>query len=1695
MIILNNLRNRKDLRILGTFLVVLFFIWHSQYINNNNTNKDVPPKSAPKILTIQPPKKTHPDASIHTNNLLNYFLHQNNIFCPKDSVTPCRSNMISKPAIHKNISNFANQETKKLGKNPSTKKTLNQEQRDFYLKVREHVICSIIYIFAQMFWFTIFIRAQKTLRKLPEIKLNNSEKKLAENVQTNSSVNIENNQRPLKHRKSIIELYKKTNGALLAEEYSSEKILQKLPSLLSTNENRTFPISFIDPLARVNSEPKRAGMFELEFEGLSSTNNTDTQTQNEEIVGHMLKRKSVSENIGLTRRNSEKKLIFGGKVKEFYIGKAPVHKQTLVRKPSRLRNITERKNSLLKEPSISEILKSSNPPRNTEKKILKRHSIDNLKKNNDVTYNRDLNHEYLEKKILEIKSSGPFSVRVFPSLAGSIGITLVSMEIILLIVTIVMTNVMELSQITVSDEINKTTSTMFSRIGTNFTNKIKLANNINSPKVSFTNFFLPNALLSTNQDSTNSSTINLYLKMNSLDGVSSKITPYDYPGVLRRLWQYQSILVLLAIFVVYPFSWLVLKFSQNTGTIKKPKEVIESDNFEGFTGKRQRDISYLDITNLNYNSTMSISDYKPEATTSNSDYTSHSVSYLKIRWRNVVLYLVIFWAALFLVYQALSGIQRIIIPLVEKLYDYCINKNLKHESQLESKLLNDHFLPKKSFFLVRWGKNYLVDPTLQLLYSIFKSNLVYFDLQVIVLIVVFPMVLIYSPIGVLNLIRFLVFVLPLSGSAKRKVVTINTAILKFREKLEKPSENKEKKRSRWSLFEEKSLGTYFKWVSHTNLNNLLISKSSSDEKPQSGNSDPDTKNKSKGIDASDNNQSLRLDHEKDGTNNKESILLSKDSVDEIRKALNDKQEELYNSKIISRTNKNLNVFWSSPSLRNFAFLFLSGLWIFCWFVLVSQSIYGLLNAIYVESTDLRPDSGFSNSGNYTFHYRNDTHQLNGTGYVRYQQNVRLNLTNSILISVFHVIVCVSLFFITFCGFYRLYLEPGSGNIYSKIIGKCSSLGFLGAERIFKARVKQISNVEWDSLYLANILLINKKNKALIFNKKKVIKQTFVLLLLASGWPAILRTISVLSRPSYSLITQSLSGRVFPYFEQVIFGSKTSEYCMEQCDSENICFVDENCNFAEMGGFNITNGYNYILDSYYDNVNLTSVADVKQGLETAMKGVHHNFCLFYGFVLQKGFSVGKTRGYLKDIFELGALGYLAQCNPKRFNYKETSNPFIEIPNPRNSTELEKLCFSQANTKVYIYNQGYSLHYIPNLEFDSNNSGIEGNSLLLSNELGEQGTSGEEMMYVMRSAFDTAFGSISARKSTQNSFHTKLTNNAREVAIAISDFYKSPKDSYRRAIPKLGHLVSGSKNYILNFGRRVTSRIFRFLYIKKKEPSVSANEKKLSLISIPLLYEQEFWMNMNLKTKIPSKKNKNKVFDKDEALSRLLTWVEWLSFLPENTNGYWEISGNDGIRSSTGDQNKTRLQCRILDTFAMEYGGVHELFSDTKEQKSFGFYKLVTGIKGKISVRSIIRVMVYGTILVISSMVYRKYDLVEIIRAVVGYVKFPFMRAVNIKELVKGSILTATVIFGVIQIIKFGAYKTLVETINLFLDYFFKAFKVLNIFKGDTTKPTIFEPENIVEKDTFDSFIDPCYSYKANIQDFQVYETDQKRRKRR
>ncbi|PWA03559.1 hypothetical protein BB558_000245 [Smittium angustum] len=1281
-----------------------------------------------------------------------------------------------------------------------------------------------------MFWFTIFIRAQKTLRKLPEIKLNNSEKKLAENVQTNSSVNIENNQRPLKHRKSIIELYKKTNGALLAEEYSSEKILQKLPSLLSTNENRTFPISFIDPLARVNSEPKRAGMFELEFEGLSSTNNTDTQTQNEEIVGHMLKRKSVSENIGLTRRNSEKKLIFGGKVKEFYIGKAPVHKQTLVRKPSRLRNITERKNSLLKEPSISEILKSSNPPRNTEKKILKRHSIDNLKKNNDVTYNRDLNHEYLEKKILEIKSSGPFSVRVFPSLAGSIGITLVSMEIILLIVTIVMTNVMELSQITVSDEINKTTSTMFSRIGTNFTNKIKLANNINSPKVSFTNFFLPNALLSTNQDSTNSSTINLYLKMNSLDGVSSKITPYDYPGVLRRLWQYQSILVLLAIFVVYPFSWLVLKFSQNTGTIKKPKEVIESDNFEGFTGKRQRDISYLDITNLNYNSTMSISDYKPEATTSNSDYTSHSVSYLKIRWRNVVLYLVIFWAALFLVYQALSGIQRIIIPLVEKLYDYCINKNLKHESQLESKLLNDHFLPKKSFFLVRWGKNYLVDPTLQLLYSIFKSNLVYFDLQVIVLIVVFPMVLIYSPIGVLNLIRFLVFVLPLSGSAKRKVVTINTAILKFREKLEKPSENKEKKRSRWSLFEEKSLGTYFKWVSHTNLNNLLISKSSSDEKPQSGNSDPDTKNKSKGIDASDNNQSLRLDHEKDGTNNKESILLSKDSVDEIRKALNDKQEELYNSKIISRTNKNLNVFWSSPSLRNFAFLFLSGLWIFCWFVLVSQSIYGLLNAIYVESTDLRPDSGFSNSGNYTFHYRNDTHQLNGTG-----------------------------------------------------------------------------------------------------------------------------TISVLSHPSYSLITQSLSGRVFPYFEQVIFGSKTSEYCMEQCDSENICFVDENCNFAEMGGFNITNGYNYILDSCYDNVNLTSVADVKQGLETAMKGVHHNFCLFYGFVLQKGFSVGKTRGYLKDIFELGALGYLAQCNPKRFNYKETSNPFIEIPNPRNSTELEKLCFSQANTKVYIYNQGYSLHYIPNLEFDSNNSGIEGNSLLLSNELGEQGTSGEEMMYVMRSAFDTAFGSISARKSTQNSFHTKLTNNAREVAIAISDFYKSPKDSYRRAIPKLGHLVSGSKNYILNFGRRVTSRIFRFLYIKKKEPSVSANEKKLSLISIPLLYEQEFWMNMNLKTKIPSKKNKNKVFDKDEALSRLLTWVEWLSFLPENTNGYWEISGNDGIRSSTGDQNKTRLQCRILDTFAMEYGGVHELFSDTKEQKSFGFYKLVTGIKGKISVRSIIRFM--------------------------------------------------------------------------------------------------------------------------------------------
>ncbi|OMJ22555.1 hypothetical protein AYI69_g5341 [Smittium culicis] len=1077
-----------------------------------------------------------------------------------------------------------------------------------------------------------------------------------------------------------------------------------------------------------------------------------------------------------------------------------------------------------------------------------------------------------------IKHPNPFWLRISPIFASSFGFTFASMQFILLIVTITITNIMEQSKFPILfDTLSSLIKFDFVSFFTGCTVGIdpKCSPDI-STKFTFKDLFLPKALIKSDYsvypENSKDFWKTLSNNINYNSNISPPISPSEYPDVLKRFWQYQTVLTYFTLFIIYPLVYLILNSIKsktidptyqdiivpNTSAIKNNDSNKNSSENLSTIGKRQRDTSFVQLNLIspqkNDDPFFSFQNYQQ------SPKPISSLKYKSIIWKRVFFGMLI-W---FIFVSSANEILITGIKLLASFSNYLFSLSVPTKNHTENENLNPNIL---SFFYKNSSGLYNIWAILSsFLQNLVWPNHIFYNLHVVNSFFVLLVVLIYSPSGIMNQFRFITAVFPLSKSELARITSVHTTILKNLNKIDGDNIKKRKKFS-WNYFKEKKLSRYFNWVSNPNLTNLSITGLDRSPIQKKLSLDiADSKNKSQSKSKS--SDSLNISDITTPISNKlpdfnfndvdkiEDTPIQSNDIITIKKLLHRKLKEIYNSKVFDPLKNTKRFFWSSPTLRNLSFLFIFASWGFLWILLVLQSISGMLNALFIGSNDLQLGVLHSNPDSDRNHPKyHITDLLVDISRSSEYKKFNLILANSITISIFHSLISIYLFISSICGFYNLFLNfksshrnqgcpptsnpsqtPTKEKVRTDYLIELNSVSektrsqFPGIKRLLSTFIRQISNIQWDAIYTIRLFPFIKSTSLGSPSITKLIKHSFLILVLATGWPSVLRVINVLSKSSYSLINQPLESQLFPQ----IFNIK------------NLYLSDSKQPQRFSSSFsNSLLQFSYISNFLHNSFNLNSMKT----------SIHSAVCSSTSTAIYNSYLFNKKNNFSTSFHELTSIIWISSCFP---NHLTNSFQYTDFSSKKETSYLKDgLCIQKnlefSEIKIELENYGFPIKA-------KRNENIFNQQFLYP--FFEQKNSyfndeASSIISAIKKAAEILLEPDTSRiKGRKNFFTSHIRNNNSYFAplnLSTKIFYLKAKFYFNSAVNYIYRIFSFSSNLIINLLRYVgidiapnfksnTSGFSNGENVIETEQNILNLNENVILHSYPILYEPEFWLNL-------------------------------------------------------------------------------------------------------------------------------------------------------------------------------------------------------------------------------------------------------------
>ncbi|OLY77642.1 hypothetical protein AYI68_g8324 [Smittium mucronatum] len=843
----------------------------------------------------------------------------------------------------------------------------NPKHLEFYLIVREHLICITSYTIVMFFWFYLLSKSQNDSRSdfIQEVPC----------TEVQSSPEVPSVQIPEKKilpikRPSLMDLNKNIHTF---NKKDPKPVFQRpIPPEILVFPKETISSIYKSP--QLENENKMTDSTDL------NTNYTKNLNINKEIDPKLIPLLPFKD-LGGDSNLKE------GEPGKFLIGKTSVPKFILNKKSSKLKLKDKRSGDVIVSPSFSsdansftshpEYLNSPGSPSN-------RNSIQNDigRTHNHIddspTLDIDLNQLYNRiRNSISYKRihPNPFWYRVSPSFVSSLGMTFTSMQFILLVSTTAIANVFEQSRIpSLFSLLSSLVKFDFLSILTGHIENSNYNSISKFPKkLSIKDFFLPTSLIKSRNELYSPENADFWKNLSN-NISNTNYQPYsaplsEYPDILKRFWQYQVVLTYISLFVIYPLTYLIFRYTKtkvdDSNDIANKKS--DNSNFSiskdiGLiienslaTGKRQRESSTTNPTpspppkfNLKYDNQYSSRIPISKLT---SVYGAKHVD-----WRFVFIGMFFFTLFTTSFHKFIVGGAKLTAKMINYTLSTDIFSNFKY---LKNSFINIYPLQFQIVLEIFKSFPKIFKILISFVYSLIWPDHLLYNLHVFVAFFTLLMVLISGPSGIVNQFRYISAVFPITKSQITQIISIHTKIMENLKKINGDGSPK-KRNSDWETFKEKGLSKYFNWASHPNLSKL-ISKTSPDcftgkkstpdlslkklDLPPFRDTQIDGPEKTIG-----NNPSLEFDfkpidslYERQNANN--DILA-------IKNLLVEKQLEVLNTKVFDRVRNRKQFFWASPTLRNLIFLFFFGIWGFFWLLLVLQSISGMLNAFFFGPNDI-----------------------------------------------------------------------------------------------------------------------------------------------------------------------------------------------------------------------------------------------------------------------------------------------------------------------------------------------------------------------------------------------------------------------------------------------------------------------------------------------------------------------------------------------------------------------------------------------------------------------------------------------------------------------------------------------------------------------------------------------------------------------
>ncbi|PVU97041.1 hypothetical protein BB561_000801 [Smittium simulii] len=1449
----------------------------------------------------------------------NFFLNTT-ILCtktkhPRDIVSVKHFNTCPIP-----VNNWQNNQNSSSSDNTESNSSYElPEHRQFYLQVREHVICLIVYILVEIFWFSLFRKVQKNSQATHDIFRQSPNILKSKYLSYGNFLNLSNSH----YNSDLLSTDIPENTALSVKfTLPTINITQNIDSFNSHSEN-TFPRKI-----RRRSSVGNAFFYQQLSKNLTSSNFLKDELEiNRKILiddswDFSFNSNQINSNNNFDTKSVLSKtdkldnnFVFSKPYHQFYITKKLKSQPILVKKSFKSKESIIKRSSILKPNTLSllNVAFDNTNNRNGKSTSLLNNSLQNIllqTENSNLGFSKLLNEHSSNFGL-------PFWFRAIPCFAASIGMTLVSVQIFLLTLTIIMTNIMERSHIY---SFNSAGSAINNSILNNnvSTNSFNSSNIHEAAKISFKNWFLPSALASYNLEFSNklinNTIIGYDLLFNHDKSNICNITKSDYPGVLERFWQYQNTLTLLVLGFFLPLIWLILKYQRYR--YAHDLGLKSQDSYESLaSAKRQRDFHGDQNNNKHFKYNYSF-----------------GLKLFEINWKYVCVGMLTWYVFLFLLYQTLIGLQGVAIGIIEAYYmdfkkfsptqlpaSIDITQNTTQSSNFNSGSIpytNSSILQNLFKFTMSLKNNIL---TLQQIHSI-------------IIAVVLPLVLASSPLGVLNQIRFLAYIFLTSKSQIKLVIETKNSLEKILKRLNE-SQN----------FYNQTTETFE--ALKNNTDKLPYNSKTDFDFTESTQCSPNSKlhklDKIKKVSFLQLNENINngIRSVKESPNSKTNAQENIDYVspikpefqfklqnnqeilnekEEIKRAVIFKLEECKASKIYKNVGLRKSFFWANPSLRYIAFLFFSALCLLFWLMLVLQSVNGLLNALYLNDSELLGSCSMLKNSNISD--RNSTiHSNNLKGdTVILNSNIEMPLKGSILISIYNIVVFIHLFILTICGIYKPNFQQKSKinfintNHFSLLKNTGTDLETLNY--YLKSKIIQISNVEWESLYLLKILTYKKNSLYYSFEGKRIISQVFILLLIISTWPTMLRTINIISKPAYSLTIPPLA----KFLHSISVLTPNNEaYAAEFLSKNNNDFVSVDYKSK------LTNTHNNI-SNIFDKSRISSIhkddstSYINLGLKQLSHAsifLHRNFCYSFYYTLQTKHYLEKSNPKNLSINGISTIFWAAICEPIPLS----SNTFYNF-------QQEILKNNQTHDSLVDFNDWYHCNdyqIVGDLQLVNYNFPVSDNILQTEEKdfnfrnikkiLFEESDS-LKVKNIVNSITQAFLKTVDPVKNN-NTWKSRVYHKFQRLFMRT---YKLLKDIIRLQLKLLIRLFTHitelktdnkkSKSLLKDTpGLQKSNSNMGKIYTVNTE-SNGYKKYQLEILnydSLPLIYAPNFWLNMQ----INRKKNTKEKFLTRESLELLDKWLHYLSGIEKFSNNAWKFAVFSGLKKSDSNLTQQTIFCQL------------------------------------------------------------------------------------------------------------------------------------------------------------------------------------------